>query len=615
MVRACSSCTAIVVTPASNVDGNDHCLVAAVQPANLDVHTFRLRLRQEIPPWALPRYIVAMETFPMTAAGKVNYTAIAAMGGGMSDSFRTTPENIDSKKQLVLEAIRDVLRVPRAATVSLESRFSDLGGTSMLAILLSHRLSRSFNQPVSIGLILQSATIFDLVIELAALKEDPRVSHVNESFLDNYSVAPIEIDWWHKYQRNAGTSSFNVTYACTLSEVVDVERLTSAWNFILRRHRILRCRYQRHESGRLVRVYSKTPPIAKQFDKDFNLHREINIPFELGCDESASGDLVRVFLSREHMLVVISHIICDLTALRTLLREVAEVYHGRDLAPLARSYSQAINNRYNAASRLSFWSDYLEGAPRAVYASVGRGLRRCRKAWTGSSYIRQVPAGVIRSLHRFVSAHAATIHQLALAAVALALQYDMESCDITLGAPYLGRDSEEDLDVVGLFLEPLPIRIRYPPPPMLGSWGNTKSDDSNSLIKEVQRSSKAALSAVVPWEQLLAHLGIERRLLDAPLFDVMVTYHEHTHDVRFPVPGAKFVPTWSEGAKFKLMAEFTERSNGDLDLRLEYSDECFTRRDIVDVSRIVVEALTALADGHSYDVIRNTLKHIADNRC
>jgi hypothetical protein len=103
-----------------------------------------------------------------------------------------------------------------------------------------------------------------------------------------------------------------------------------------------------------------------------------------------------------------------------------------------------------------------------------------------------------------------------------------ETRDITIGAPYLNRNSEEDLNVVGLFLEPLPIRIRYPP---------LDQSTHQNFLSTVKHCSRQALSHAVPWNQLLSHLNIEPEFPNHPLFDVMVTFHEADHAVTFPIEG------------------------------------------------------------------------------
>lgn len=65
-------------------------------------------------------------------------------------------------------------------------------------------------------------------------------------------------------------------------------------------------------------------------------------------------------------------------------------------------------------------------------------------------------------MQHYAATQNVTFHQIALAAVALALQNDDVDTDIVVGAPFLGRKCQSDLETVGLFLEPLPIRIKFP---------------------------------------------------------------------------------------------------------------------------------------------------------
>lgn len=191
------------------------------------------------------------------------------------------------------------------------------------------------------------------------------------------------------------------------------------------------------------------------------------------------------------------------------------------------------------------------------------------------------------------------MHQIALAAVALALQHRNKTCDIILGAPYLNRNSEEDQSVIGLFIEPLPIRIRY------------DTARSESFVQAVHHSSRAALSHAVPWHQLLSHLNITPSFPNHPIFDVMVTLHDKKENIDFSIPDTESLNMWADGAKFKIMAEFTAFKDESLSLRLEYSTECFGEDDILQLERWVVLALDSLSQAEDYIDIRQKLSVIS----
>lgn len=611
--RASEKCTAAAVAMDAN---NDH-LVAFVQPSGLNLKELGSELRRHIPSYAIPHRIAAVGKFPTTLVGKVDYNCIAAAASSSFETICSTPKA--ATVAIVKKALRDCLRIPGDLGIDLQSSFSNLGGDSLLAIAFGHRLSRSLKQHVSTRLILESATIQDLAEALnldASRNPSPMSASMDHhnvlqtSVLGPQALSPIERDWWQRYQDGGQTCSFNVTYACQLSSAVDLAKLVEAWNCVLNRHLILRCRYacSKEDPSEVLRRYSPYPPSVREVES-ISIDDEVNIPFNL---MDRDEDLIRVSISATHMLIAVSHIICDLTTLQSLMLEVADTYNGiqRPLITKKTYFQITAWSRPAISTHLSFWSDYLAHAPRQPLYSVGRsgsGSGVTQKPWSGSSYACEIPRSIYQDALRFSSHNKITMHQIGLAAVALALQpAHVETCDITLGAPYLNRDPKEDLEVLGLFVEPLPIRIRYPWPAAQG-----KESPSSSFVEAVQNSSRAALSHVVPWNQLLSHLGIKQRNYPThPLFDTMVTFHSADHEVKFPVNGARFLPTWAQGAKFKIMAEFTARSMGVLTLRLEYSDEFLARHDARLLAHLIVEAFRGLAAGESYDAVLGKIRSI-----
>jgi hypothetical protein len=336
-----------------------------------------------------------------------------------------------------------------------------------------------------------------------------------------------------------------------------------------------------------------------------DVNTEINHLFDLQKD-----DLIRVTISAAHLVVVVSHIICDFTTLKSMLQEVAIVYHEGKLSAVKKSFSQTQWSIPSTPCNQSFWRDYLNNAPRTRF-SIGR--NQVRNGWEGSSSTIEIPKNTLHEMIQFTASEKVTMHQLALAAMALALQHHNESCDITLGAPYYNRHSKDDENVVGLFLEPLPIRIRYPQAKTAARNENTNyplelQETTSSFIQTVRQSSRAALSHAMPWDQLLSQLNITRTVPDSPIFDAMVSFHEADQALRPEIPGLEVLPTWTDGAKFKLMAEFSAVPDGSLWLRLEYSTECFDTNEIKCLHKLIVTALEGLITRLQYSKVKEVLR-------
>ncbi|CAD6577320.1 MAG: hypothetical protein ASARMPRED_008215 [Alectoria sarmentosa] len=584
-------------------------LVAMVQPSSLDVPAFRSKVARLLPVHALPRHIVAVDEFPLTRIGKVDYAAMA----NTEYPIKTPSEGPFRCPALkVMVAIwREVLNLAPDVPIGSESNFIDLGGNSIQQMLLSNKLTARYGGPVSMRMILEYPILNDLAKEVKALHSCKLVAGPNR-VRHEHELSPIEKDWWDKYESGLGSSAFNVNFVSKIGKDVDLPKLTLAWNTILARHRILSCRYTSYRRSGVRRVFSEHPPRVEHV-RYIDIWQEINRPFDLRL-----SNLITVSISADCIVVRISHIICDLTTLRTLLHEVGSVYDGSCIAEINRTFteSMAVDNTLPPRS-LDFWSEYLANAPSEQYA-ISR--LQHRASYGGASEICKISVDLFHDLIEYTAKEKVTFHQISLAAIAMALQHGSGPHDIVLGAPYLNRRFDEDMKTIGLFLEPLPIRIRYPFVTI--DSGGDGSDNSNaeskplheSFIHSVRASSQAALSHAIPWTELLGYLQIASDFPEHPLFSVMVTFHDDRQENKSPLPGCKKLYTWSEGAKFSLMTEFLAVSEDTFLLRVEYDSACFRKKDVEMLQELVVAALRNLITGASYDEMKERMREVRDGK-
>ena len=594
MAQAVPALTAVAIAQKGDY------LVAMIQPSTLDIADVRSRISKVLQAHAIPRVIAAVDKFPMTPIGKVDYKAVSN-----ETSQATKPaskQSINSCEEILITAWREALHLGTDVVIDGNSNFVDLGGHSLAQLFLASRLTKLFGCPISISVIASSATLCDLARAIDRLKGQDAaagvaaVANCCESALGEYAVSPMEREWWLKYQLNVGSSAFNVSFVCALDQnTVNIEKLKKAWSSVLARHRILRCRFVLNHRVGLQRIYSEhAPKVRRAYSVD--VVKEINRPFKLDCRNP-----IRVTITDDQLVVVVSHIICDLTTLQILLQEVQMVYHGEILPTITETYMETrVWNQKASKQNLEFWSRCLENAPTCSY-----GLRDIpdRVDYQGSSLLCRVPGTTYKRLIDFVASRKVTLHQMALAAVALALQ-TTNDVDIILGGPYLNRLTTSDLETVGLFLEPLPFRIQYSPQDATASC--------TSYLRSVQESSKRSLAHAVPWTQLLQHLNLEPGFPNHHLLETMVTFHDNPNALHMFVPGIQPLLTWTEGAKFKLLVEFCAVSNETLLLRLEHDFHIFTPSHIRRIQMLVLEALDVLITETPFAEAQARLKRIKD---
>jgi gliotoxin/aspirochlorine biosynthesis peptide synthetase len=584
---------------AVSIAQKDDYLVAMVQPVSLDATAVRSTIAKVLPVHALPRIIAAVDKFPMTPIGKVDYKAIAATIAPPCPQPISTKASSSHSERLLISAWREALSLDDGVSIDGDSNFVALGGHSLAQLLLVGRLSALFGCQIPLRLIIQAATLRDLAQAIDELKYREASSGDTQlaSTLGNFEVSPMEREWWQKYQANVGSSCFNVSLACALDkDAVDIDRLEEAWNTTMARHRLLYSRYVLHRRLGVRRICSDLPPRVRRVQK-LDVQREINRPFQLHRNNA-----IRVTITEDRMVAVLSHIICDYTTLELLLREVHSAYAGKGLPPLPRSYMETTLWSEIAPRRnLDFWSKYLQNARPCSY---GLGSHSDRISYDGTSRLAKVPVSIYKRMIDFTATHKVTLHQMALATAALALQIETDDTDVMLGGPYLNRPTAEDLGTVGLFLEPLPIRVRH-------SSDKTASS-SASFLHSVQESSQSALSHAVPWTQLVQHMKLETDFPNHPVLETMVTFHGDLHAVNLALPGLEPLLTWAEGSKFKLLIEFSAVSEETLLLRLEYDTDVFSGPSILRVEKLILGALDCLLAEVPVPQIKARLRQMAE---
>ncbi|THC96836.1 hypothetical protein EYZ11_003660 [Aspergillus tanneri] len=625
-------------------------LVCMIQTASSDVTAMRAAIRAVVPGFAVPTYIYAVPQLPMTATGKIDYKVIA----DRVESDQQKEEGFETETEVLIAAAwRQILNCgPHdAILIGPRSSFTQLGGHSLQQLRLAARLTAVFGERITVQMIAGLATLRDLASSIDKMKKGqsiPAPGILQNSQYGEYKLSLMEEEWWHKYQLDCSSSAFNVSYVSQYDpDTVSQSRLINAWNLVLSRHDAFRSRYLQRgkKKNTVARILAPCSPRVDKL-RSVDVRVEVNRPFNLAC-----APPVRVTITRDTIVAVWSHIICDYTALGTVLNEVAAAYHGRSLLPPVQPHY--IHLVADAAPpppcHLNFWSEYLGEVrgTRPIY--LGNGVRRT--SYRGKSSVARISASLWRRMQAQAAASDVTMQQLILAAVAMAVSANDEQglgLDIRLGVPFINRHSEAEMNAVGLFLEPLPVRVvfgdgrrgvqRLPEDPLL-SLG--------TFLTAVQRSCQDSLSYAVPWHKLLTHFGIDAQeeLPEHPLLDCVVSFHDARR--RDPTPtekapsaaaeditkeggpwsmfalgdGVEPQYVWSEGSKFMLMVECMAIDEDTLLLRLEYDTACFEQGTgrISAVRRMILRAINGLTSGenlhqeNSFADLREELRTLWDS--
>lgn len=158
-------------------------LIAYCETTDTEINNENIlyQLRDILPPYMIPDYIVNIEQFPLTPSGKVDRNYLAQLSPGSETDTLLAPTN--AQEQQLLEMWQKLLNVTE---IGINSNFFSLGGDSISAVKLVAQLQeKGFS--VSSVLIFQHQTIKELAKNL-----NPHLSPAVD-LIDEQSLHGVEV--------------------------------------------------------------------------------------------------------------------------------------------------------------------------------------------------------------------------------------------------------------------------------------------------------------------------------------------------------------------------------------------------------------------------------------
>src|ERR1700733_15744545 len=238
--------------------------------------------------------------------------------------------------------------------------------------------------------------LLSLALKKKGIERGPRAQIVGRK-----STGPAELSFaqqrlWFLEQLDPDSGTYNIPSAVRLEGELDVEALEKSFNEIIRRHEILRTRFEERD-GKPRQVVAAELKIKMEMrdvsgergaEEEEGVRREIREEGQRRFD-LVNGPLVRIRLlklaEQEHVLLCTAHhIVADAWAIGELVNELAVLYpamhEGRPspLAELEIQYGDFAEwqREWLSGERLKqqqeYWKKQVEGAPAVLQVPTDR---------------------------------------------------------------------------------------------------------------------------------------------------------------------------------------------------------------------------------------------------
>ncbi|GAA2695477.1 condensation domain-containing protein [Nonomuraea recticatena] len=443
-----------------------------------------------------------------------------------------------------------------AGGIGPDDNFFRRGGHSLAAVKVTLRLQEELGLEVSIADLFEHATPARLAGWIAGPERAAGPVLVPRAAGESYPLSHAQESLWILQQLAPSSVAYSAPHAFRLRGPLDVAALEWALNQVIARHESLRTSFHATRQGPTQRVADPAPmrlPVVDTTDAMRLIIEEYGKPFTLSAGPPLRPVLYRVSPDEHVLLLLVHHIVFDGWSTAIFWRELCAFYRarhgsGRTPRPLPLQYvDYAVWERQDLAGErlrnlVGFWKDTLAGA---VPTSLPTDFPRPRRPlFQGRQHAFDLPVSAGELCRRLD----ATPHMVFLAAFQVWLARQAGTSDVTVGSVVSGRSRAEVADLIGHFVNIVPIRSRL--------------DPDRTFAETVDRVRAGVLRAYQHQELPLSRLVDELKIAPATPFDVLFTLVDlrllESAEDRLPgIEAERVVPPLGT-AQFDLALEVTE---------------------------------------------------------
>ncbi|MET3878907.1 non-ribosomal peptide synthetase [Chitinophaga sp. OAE865] len=339
-----------------------------------------------------------------------------------------------------------------------------------------------------------------------------------------YYLASIQQQRIYTFQQlNPASTSFNLPVAFRIKGKVVKEKITATFHLLADRHQSLRtvfverneeiCQYLKATATDFVTMI----PFCPGDDVD-SVIRAFVRPFDLSGEQLFRVGILS-FNEEEHLLLFdMHHIVADGVSQNLIFNDFMALYDDQPLPPLATRYVDYSEWQHSAvfgqqiAQQREYWLKQFTTPPDYIDLPLGK---------TGKSYAEvvscnyQLPTDEIKLLKQVSADYNTTPFTVLLAIYSVFLNRISRQQEFCIGTPATGRTNHEFEQVVGMFVNTLPVKVSIAEDTVFESL----------LLRLRENVINAFEHQEYPYELLAGEIGFPSEQGKFPLFNTWFFYN------------------------------------------------------------------------------------------
>lgn len=576
----------------------------------------RNHLKQLLPHTKIPGILIFLDAFPLLSTGKVNRNKLPQPQFAKIDPI--VERSLTDKQKELRQLWSEVLNID-AGCISGGSNFFNLGGTSLDATQLALLIESRIKILISSDDIFANPTLENLFSKIChSLPQTFQPSSLcikKVPYQVPLSFAQRRL--WLAYQlmKKQCPQGYNIKIALCFKGILKKVALQKALRALIARQQVLRTYFPTLGSQAIgnfalklnfFKLHSNVEPashsnIKKIIDQIWYTDFGDLDQLPLMC-----AALIEIDTNENILALVFHHILIDALSVPVLIKELSYFYNhyagGEQLllpdlsvqyVDYARWQQQCLRNGYYQ-NAFAYWKQKLKGAS-ALLDLPSDKLRPKKPSYHGDAYTFCFPEKLSVELGALARQKNVSLFSLLFTIIAALLYRYSQQQDFIIGAAYGIRANPQINQLIGFFVNMLPIRIQQ----------NNKLAFCE-LLQQVHVSLLQAYQHNAPFEEIVDKLALPHHPGSHPLFQVSITMHNvpplvmDFSGVTTRLWDKSFVTSGNpSAAKFDLSFEIELFDDVGLTFKIEYATDLFHKRTIkkmAEMLKIVCENVVQKPD-------------------
>ncbi|WP_430412120.1 amino acid adenylation domain-containing protein [Kordia sp.] len=496
------------------INETESAICAFIETAQkIDIDTLKKDLKNHLPEYMIPLYIVQLEKLPLTTNGKIAVKKLQL-------PKRETQEIIAPVNKIEKELMHIWSRILTInnAKLSTTDSFFELGGNSLGITLLKANIQDVFKVDFSVKKLFEIVTIKRQAayIETANTVTIDRIPKAISN--TKYAVSSAQKRIFFHQQLNPSSTIYNIPNVFELKNY-DLKKLENAFQQLIARYEILRTSFEFHINEPFQIIHDS---IDFSIDEIYTTVSSLKTtlencvqPFQLETGKLFKVAIVNSNDNQTFLFVDIHHMICDGVSILILLNELIALYGGETLSNPKIQYRDFSEWEHATAQQKrkkvqeKFWLTELQ-KPLPTVNLITDYKRPDHASYEGNTLHFKLNVAEFENVQQVTKTNETTLFVFLLTTFKILLSKVTAQKDIIIGTAVTGREHMQLLETIGNFVNTVCIRSQV--------------EDDESVADYIKRlkvkMAEIYANQTFPFEEIVELLEIENEASRNPVFDI-----------------------------------------------------------------------------------------------